>query len=61
MPLYVYRCQSCQSEFEKAQSIWDDSLPPCPECEGETRKVITTPPTIQFVGDGFYVNERRGI
>jgi len=35
MPFYQYRCQQCNTEFEKRLPITDHSLPtkdPCPNC-----------------------------
>jgi len=41
MPIYEYRCKDCEHEFTKMQSIKDDSIPECPECSGESKKLIS--------------------
>lgn len=58
MPLYEYRCRSCNHQFEVQQSFSDDALTVCPECEGELRKVFN-PVGISFKGSGFYKNDSR--
>ena len=58
MPLYEYRCRSCNHQFEFQQSFSDDALTVCPECEGELRKVFN-PVGISFKGTGFYKNDSR--
>lgn len=59
MPLYEYRCRSCDHQFEVQQSFSDDPLTVCPECEGALRKVFN-PVGISFKGSGFYKNDSRG-
>jgi putative FmdB family regulatory protein len=58
MPLYEYRCRSCDHQFEIQQSFSDDALTVCPECQGELRKVFN-PVGIAFKGSGFYKNDSR--
>jgi putative FmdB family regulatory protein len=58
MPLYDYRCRSCDHELEVQQSITDDALTTCPECGGVLRKVFS-PVGISFKGSGFYRNDAR--
>jgi putative FmdB family regulatory protein len=58
MPLYDYRCRSCDNELEVQQSINDDALTTCPECGGQLRKVFS-PVGISFKGSGFYRNDAR--
>ncbi len=58
MPLYEYRCKSCDHQFEIQQSFSDDPLTVCPECGGDLRKVFN-PVGISFKGSGFYKNDSR--
>ena len=58
MPLYEYRCRSCNHQFEIQQSFSDDALTVCPECQGDLRKVFN-PVGISFRGTGFYKNDSR--
>jgi putative FmdB family regulatory protein len=58
MPLYVYKCNNCENQFEVRQRFSDDPLTVCPECEGDIRRVIN-PVGIVFKGSGFYVTDSR--
>lgn len=58
MPLYDYRCRDCGHEFEIQQSLSDDTLTVCPQCDGDLRKVFS-PVGIAFKGSGFYKNDSR--
>lgn len=58
MPTYEYRCRTCGHRFDIQQSISDDTLTECPECEGDLRKVFH-PVGIAFKGQGFYKNDAR--
>lgn len=35
MPIYEYRCTSCDEEFEELVSASADTSPPCPSCGAE--------------------------
>jgi len=46
MPIYLYECKKCRTQFEEMRSI-NDPNPPCPKpindsilCGGETEKLI---------------------
>ena len=66
MPLYDYRCDRCDTQFEMRQSFSEDTLRFCPvesgpaACalpgEGPVKKVFTGV-GISFKGDGFYKND----
>lgn len=32
MPIYEYRCESCEARFEEYLSTSDKPAPPCPRC-----------------------------
>jgi putative FmdB family regulatory protein len=32
MPIYEYRCESCETRFEEYLSTSDKPVPPCPQC-----------------------------
>lgn len=36
MPIYGYKCSSCEHELEKIQKFSDEPLKKCPECEKDT-------------------------
>ncbi len=58
MPLYVYRCEDCGSQFEKRQSFSDEPLTVCESCHGRLRKLLQ-PSTIIYKGSGFYSTDYR--
>jgi putative FmdB family regulatory protein len=58
MPVYEYRCRSCDHQFETQQSFSDEPLTVCPSCQGALRKVFA-PVGITFKGSGFYKTDSR--
>ena len=58
MPTYHYRCETCSHEFEAFQSMMDDALTDCTECDGSVIRIIQ-PVGIQFKGTGFYINDHK--
>ncbi len=58
MPLYSYKCIPNEHFFEVRQRFADDPITECPECGGETRKVISSVGVV-FKGSGFYINDSR--
>jgi putative FmdB family regulatory protein len=52
---YEYECTSCQSKWEKEQSIKDDPLKSCPYCQKETAKrLISGKGNFILQGTGWY-------
>jgi len=58
MPLYVYKCNNCEHQFEVRQRFSDEPLTDCPNCGGQIRRVIN-PVGVVFKGSGFYVTDSR--
>lgn len=58
MPTYVYKCDSCGTQFEQFQSFKDEPLRTCPACAGAVRRVIQ-PVGIVFKGSGWYITDSR--
>lgn len=58
MPTYVYKCDSCEAQFEQFQSFKDEPLKTCPACEGAVRRVLQ-PVGIVFKGGGWYITDSR--
>lgn len=57
MPLYEYRCESCQHQFEVIQKFSDPPIGKCPSCgEGPVVKLISSP-AFQFKGSGWYITD----
>ena len=58
MPIYVYRCATCGSTFERMTTFGDTMVATCPNGHTDTRRVFS-PPGIVFKGPGFYVTDHR--
>ena len=59
MPLYAYRCESCQNELEVNQRMSENPLKDCPSCgEPSLRRVINRVGVV-FKGSGFYVTDTK--
>lgn len=58
MPLYVYKCNNCEHQFEVRQRFSEEPLTECPQCEGQIRRVINSVGVV-FKGSGFYVTDSR--
>lgn len=56
MPLYEYECNDCEHRFERIQKFSDPLVSTCPVCDGEVRKLLSSP-AIQFKGTGWYVTD----
>jgi len=60
MPTYDYQCDACGHQFEAFQSMKDDALRVCPQCnESALRRLISGGAGVIFKGSGFYVNDSR--
>lgn len=59
MPIYTYRCRSCDYEFDRNQRMSEAPLVECPSCgEPQLRKVVNSVGVV-FKGSGFYVTDNR--
>ena len=58
MPIYGYRCQACDQEFEATQRMSDPAVAACPACGGAGRRLFF-PAGIVFKGGGFYKTDSR--
>ena len=56
MPLYEYQCQACNHRHERIERVSDPTTGTCPECGGETRRLLGVP-ALQFKGSGWYVTD----
>lgn len=54
MPIYEYRCTSCQAELEKLQKISDPPLIECPECGKSTLVKLISASSFRLKGSGWY-------
>jgi putative FmdB family regulatory protein len=58
LPIYGYRCQSCQREFEVQKRMSDPPQEACPDCGGPGARLFY-PAGILFKGSGFYKTDSR--
>jgi putative FmdB family regulatory protein len=56
MPLYEYRCKSCDQVFEVIQKFSDQPLTVHEACGGEVERLISAP-AFQFKGSGWYITD----
>lgn len=59
LPTYEYKCLSCGINFEKFQSMKEDPLKICPECNGEIKRLIGAGAGPIFKGSGFYQTDYK--
>jgi putative FmdB family regulatory protein len=58
MPLYTYRCNENEHEFQVRQRMTDDPLSECIVCGSPARRVVSSVGVV-FKGSGFYVTDNR--
>ncbi len=56
MPIYEYRCTTCQHTFEVMQKFSDPPVKKCPKCKGKVEKLLSAPGLL-FKGTGWYVTD----
>jgi len=59
MPTYDYKCEKCGRTFEHFQSMSDEPLSVCEECNGPLKRLIGGGLGIIFKGSGFYVTDNK--
>lgn len=59
MPIYEYKCDSCEHQFEELQEVKEDPLTLCPKCDKKTLRRLFGTPALKFNGSGFYVNDYK--
>jgi putative FmdB family regulatory protein len=52
VPVYEYRCRSCDATVEEVQPMGAGAPGPCPQCGGELRRVYSRV-GVRFSGWGF--------
>ena len=60
MPTYDYICNDCNEMYEYFQSMSDDPLTECPECNKDSlRRVVSGGTGLIFKGSGFYLTDYK--
>ena len=52
MPVYEYRCRSCEAKVEEVQPMGAGAPGPCPKCGGELKRLYSRV-GVRFSGWGF--------
>ena len=58
MPLYEYRCTSCDRQIEVIQSFSDKPLRKCEECGGKLEKLVSRSGFV-LKGSGWYASDYK--
>ncbi len=56
MPIYEYRCENCEKQFEMLQKITAEPLTECPDCGGPVHKLVSSTSFI-LKGGGWYATD----
>jgi len=56
MPIYEYRCTTCDCDFELRQGFDTEPFSVCPRCQNTARRIFRPAPII-FKGSGFYITD----
>lgn len=56
MPIYEYRCASCEKEFEVIQKFSDPPIKKCEHCGGKVEKLISSS-AFHLKGTGWYATD----
>jgi len=54
MPIYEYRCDKCEHEFEREQRISDAPVKTCPACRSRKVKKLISQTSFVLKGGGWY-------
>lgn len=60
MPTYEYKCDACNTTFERFQSITAAPIKVCPHChKSKVKRLISAGAGLIFKGSGFYITDYR--
>jgi putative FmdB family regulatory protein len=54
VPIYEYRCESCEHRLEKLQKMSEGDLVDCPECKRPALKRLVSAAAFRLKGGGWY-------
>jgi putative FmdB family regulatory protein len=54
VPIYEYRCESCDHKLEKLQKMSEGDLVDCPECDRPALKRLVSAAGFRLKGSGWY-------
>lgn len=57
MPLYEYKCNKCDEEFEMMIGLTETKKPSCPKCKSKSVNKVFSRCIFKLIGKGFYAND----
>jgi putative FmdB family regulatory protein len=60
MPTYEYECEACGFRFERFQSMLDEPVRECPECNGSVNRLIGKGTGVIVKGNSAFSSRDRG-
>ena len=54
MPIYEYKCDLCNHQFEILQKINDKPVKTCPECSADSLRKLVSAAAFKLKGTGWY-------
>ena len=54
MPIYEYRCEACNHQFDALQKMSDEALKNCPNCAKPALIKLVSAPAFRLNGTGWY-------
>jgi putative FmdB family regulatory protein len=57
MPIYDYKCSTCDNRVQLVRKITDDSCPPCKVCGSEDTEKLISPSAFVLKGSGWYLTD----
>ncbi len=54
MPIYEYRCGSCDHQFEALQKVNEEALHDCPQCREPALRKLISAVAFRLKGSGWY-------
>jgi putative FmdB family regulatory protein len=58
MPLYEYKCDTCEKIFEEMQKFSDPALTACPTCNSPVQKLMSMT-SFALKGSGWYTTDYK--
>ncbi len=57
MPIYEYKCSSCNHQFDAIQKMNDDPIKTCPHCAKDKAVRLVSAAGFQLKGSGWYATD----
>jgi putative FmdB family regulatory protein len=59
MPIYTYKCQTCNSVFSISEALFEKPITQCPSCITGVVRRIPQQPVVFFDNSGRYASHRH--